>query len=318
MTVSMVNPPIKESKTAPPNDSVQPPATIEELSALLAAIVRGESSIVLGPKARTALGKIIDLRGNPALLSITALAEKVAINASTITRLARSLGYSGFSAFQEVLLAASLAPPGEFYLRQAQTALDSGDRPSKKQASQLCRESQANIDHFIEGFDTHSFDKAVELMAHSPRIAVHGIRQFHSFASFLVYGLRMIRSDVSLLDASTLGIAEELASLGEGDILISASCAPYSRVVADTAKAAAELGVTVIAITDRASSPLVDYSQTAVFAAHETSFLSNSMTTFILLAECLINGVAAAIPEEAKVALAQRDNMINRLEIERN
>jgi len=178
---------------------VQPPATIEDLSALLAAIVRGESSIVLGPKARTALGKIIDLRGNPALLSITALAEKVGINASTITRLARSLGYSGFSTFQEVLLAASLTPPGEFYLRQAQTALDSGDRPSKKQASQLCRESQANIDHFIESFDTQSFDKAVELIAHSPRIAVHGIRQFHSFASFLVYGLRMIRSDVSLL-----------------------------------------------------------------------------------------------------------------------
>jgi DNA-binding MurR/RpiR family transcriptional regulator len=128
----------------------------------------------------------------------------------------------------------------------------------------------------------------------------------------------MIRSDVSLLDANTLGIAEEIASLGEGDILISASCAPYSRVVSETAKAAAELGVTVIAITDRASSPLVDHSQTAVYAAHETSFLSNSMTTFILLAECLINGVAAAIPEEAKVALAQRDKMINRLEIERN
>jgi len=317
MTASPAKPVTQEANT----DlliTLQPPATIEALSTLLESIVRAESSIVLGPKARTALGKIIDLRGSPALLSITALADQVGINASTITRLARSLGYSGFSAFQEVLLAASLTSPGDFYLRQAQTALDSGDKPSKKQAAQLCRESQANIDSFIEGFDTKSFDKAVEMIASAPRIAVHGIRQFHSFASFLVYGLRMIRSDVSLLDANTLGIAEEIASLGEADILITASCSPYSRLVSETAKAAAEKGVKIIAITDRASSPLVDYSQTAIFAGHETSFLSNSMTTFILLAECLINGVAAAIPDAAKVALAQRDKMIHRLNIEQN
>jgi DNA-binding MurR/RpiR family transcriptional regulator len=289
---------------------------VEELRSLMLAIARGEARITLGPKARRALGQILDLRGDPALLSITALAERLDINASTITRLARNLGYSGFGAFQKVLLDASMHPPGEFYSRQARTALGSGGTPSQGQAARLCRENQANIDRFVEGFDPAAFDAAVALIKGAPRVAVHGIRQFHSLASFLVYGLKMIRSDVSLLDANALGAAEDLAAMSAGDVLISASCAPYSGQVIATAEAAAAHDLNVVAITDRANSPLVDKSRAALFVPHETSFLSNSMACFIVAAECLINGCAAAMAQNAKAALADRDRMIKALGIE--
>ena len=315
-SIAAATSPTDRAPSSPPQ--TDPPKTVEELRALLEAIARGTSSIALGARARTALGQILDLQGSPALLSITALAEQVGINPSTITRLARNLGYSGFSAFQEVLLAASLAPPGAFYLNHAQAALRGGGTPSQRSATRLCRENQANIDRFAENFDAAAFDRTVDLMVKAPRIAVHGIRQFHALATFLVYGLRMIRSDVTLLDGSALGTAEDVAALDRGDVLLSASCAPYSRLVAETAQAAAEKGVIVIAMTDRASSPLVDHSSSAIFAPHETSFLSNSMTTFIAAAECLINGVAAAMPEQAKRALVERDRMINRLAIEKS
>lgn len=294
----------------------EPPRDIAELRQLTQAISRGEADITLGLKAQRALGRLLELRGDPALLSITTLADRLEVNPSTLTRLARTLGYSGFGGLQEVLLNASLAGPGAFYTRQAQAALESAGAPGKIRAARLCRESQANIDRFIDAFDTERFDQAAHLIMKSRRVSVHGIRQFHALASFLAYGLRMIRADVSMLDSSTLGTAEGLAALSADDVLISASCSPYSEQVITVANEAASKGIEVIAVTDTAASPIVAPSSIALYAPHETSFLSNSLSTFVVAAECLINNCAAVEPERAKIALAERDRMIKQLGIE--
>src|SRR5690606_10437178 len=226
----------------PPPTQARPPETLDALRALMVAIARGEAPISLGAKARQALGRILDLPANPALLSITSLAEVLGVNPSTLTRLAHSLGYSGFPAFQQVLLTASMAPPGEFYSRQARAALAEGTS-TRSRAIQLCHENQANIDRFVEQFDRDAFEAAVDLIMSAPRVAVYGIRQFHAVAAFLVYGLRMIRADVALLDANSLGIAEGLAMLEKGDVLLVASCAPYSAQVVEVARTAREIGL---------------------------------------------------------------------------
>src|SRR5699024_1412133 len=127
----------------------------------------------------------------------------LSVHPSTITRLARRLGYPGFPAFQQVLLSASMRRPGEFYSQQAGTAL-SADGSTRSQIRRLCLENQTNIARFIEELDLAGFETAVDLLTKAPRVAIHGIRQFHAVAGFLVYGLRMIRSDVSLLDANNL------------------------------------------------------------------------------------------------------------------
>ncbi len=304
------------AEAEPTDAGAVPPRSVPELRELLMRISRGKTSVSLGPKARQALARILDLQGDPALLSITALAEKLGVNPSTLSRLARNLGYPGFGAFQQVLLDASMSAPGAFYTRQARAALEGQDAEGIGGISRLCHENQANIDRFLEMCDVEQFRQATRLTTKAPRVMVHGIRQFHAFASFLVYGLRMIRSDVHLLDSNALGTAEGIASMTRGDILITASCAPYSAQVADAARVASEQGIDVVAVTDRGNSPLVDVSSVAILVPHETSFLSNSLTTFILVAECLINGCAAVDPDRAKRALAGRDRMIKRMNVE--
>lgn len=303
--------------TAPmdPPATAEPPDNLQDLRALALMIARGETGVSLGAKARTALSRILDMVGDPALLSITSLAERLEVNPSTLTRLATSLGYSGFPALQRVLLSASLSIPGEFYSRQARAALEGGSSPHARVA-QLCRENQANIDRFVESFDEARFEAMAATIMAAPRVVVHGIRQFHSVASFVVYGLTMIRSDVALLDANGLGIAEGLALLGEGGLLISTSCAPYSTQVVEVAAEARRMGIDAIAITDYTDSPLAQNSRAALLVGHETSFLSNSIGAFIVAVECLINACAAASPETSRRALRERDRMIERLGIE--
>src|SRR5690606_35497639 len=125
--------------------------------------------------------------------------------------------------------------------------------------------------------DEARFEAMAATIMAAPRVVVHGIRQFHSVASFVVYGLRMIRSDVALLDANGLGIAEGLALLGDGGLLISTSCAPYSTQVVEVAAEARRMGIDAIAITDYTDSPLAQNSRAALLVGHETSFLSNSI-----------------------------------------
>jgi DNA-binding MurR/RpiR family transcriptional regulator len=290
------------------------PKTIQELSELLLNIAHGHSDIKLGPKARKAFMQILDLHKDPVLLSITTLANRLDINPSTITRLAKNLGYSGFGAFQEVILSDSLS--SQFYSNHARTALASHDQPAQALVSTLCEENKANVDLFIQHLSAERFEQAVAMISSASRVYIYGIRQFHAFASFLTYGLRLIRTDVNILDSSALGIAEELATLTENDLLICASCEPYSSQVVAVANAAQDINIPVLAITDNATSPLIPASQVGLFVPHESSFISNSITVFMLLAECLISSCAAARSDDSKKELELREAMIKRFNIE--
>ena len=312
MVRMMENQPIKAHSTLPE----APPANIEELRTLLIDITKGVAPIKLGKKARDAMGRILNIQDSSDLLSITSLSERIETNPSTITRLARNLGFRGFGEFQRALLATRLQQPSSFYLNQAQTALMSAEQPIRQRATRLCRENQANIDQFVENFDSVSFENAVSLISKAPRVAIYGIRQFHALAAFLNYGLRLVRSDVSILDANGLGVAEELAAIEKVDVCIVASVAPYSNQVVHVADTAGELGLDVIAITDLASSPLVAPASATIFAPYQSSFIANSITSFFAVAECLINATAASNATQTEQALIDRQNLFKRLRIE--
>jgi len=61
-----------------------------------------------------------------------------------------------------------------------------------------------------KNFVTNSFDRTAKLIPEAWRVMIYGVCQFHSFEAFLTIGLRLIRSDVLILDANALGITEEI------------------------------------------------------------------------------------------------------------
>lgn len=292
------------------------PRSADELRGLLVAIKQGRSQINLGSKAADALGQILELGADQSLLTITTLAERLGVNPSTLSRLARNLGYSGFTEFRNILLSENLSPATSFYTQQAQQALQGSDFGLDDRINQLASENTKNIEYFANSFDRNEFGDTVNLLARAPRIRIYAVRQFLSMAMFLSYGLGMIRSDVNLLDAPGLGTAEGLAGMSRGDALVVFSCSPYTKQVIEVCKAAHACGIKTVVVTDRASSPLVAFAKHAIFVPHKTSFLSNSITTFAFCVESLINGTATVLGDAAKGALERRDEMIHTLDIE--
>ncbi|WP_337270203.1 MurR/RpiR family transcriptional regulator [Oryzifoliimicrobium ureilyticus] len=294
------------------------PRTLEELRALTVDIRRGETGLSLGSKALDVLSRLVDIPEQAAVRSISELSAALGVNPSTLTRLAQRLGYGGFNDFQGIFREAITDDERYFYSRQAGRLISArkGDGEEHAVLVRLAIESKANIDGFLAQLDDGHLRHAAALLAHAPRIRVYGVRQFHAFASFLTYGLSMLRDDVGLLDSPRLGEAEGLAQLSAGDVLVVASCAPYTRNVADVATIAARYGIRVIAVTDTRSSPLVAPSEHAFFVPHASSFFSNSMGAYVVFCEGLLNLVAGSLGETAVNALARREALIKDLRIE--
>jgi DNA-binding MurR/RpiR family transcriptional regulator len=294
--------------------------SVDELRELVVAVGRGDAQVSLGGKAHAVLARLVERPHDVAMGNISELAESVGVNPSTLTRLATRLGFAGFVDFQAVFRDHVTKSGRHFYSKQAHRLLEdaSADEPKTARGvvAKLAGESIRNVDEFVQHLDEAELDKASRLLARAPRVRIYGLRQIHALASFLAYGLGMLRAEVSLLDGPGHGVAESLSQMAPGDVLIVSSVAPYTRMVADVAQVAAQAGIHVIAITDTRASPLVPPARHAFFIPHDSSFISNSMGAFVVFSEGLMNLVARDLGDKALQALERREGFIGDLGIE--
>lgn len=299
-----------------------PPRSVDGLRELAIRIGRDEAQVSLGGKAHTVLAKLLERPEEVAVRTITDLAASLDVNASTLTRLSTKLGYAGFADFQSVFRDSLAERHRHFYSQQAERLVASSRThahdaaPEVDMVVKLARESIGNVEGFIAQLSPVDLRGAARLIAEAKRVRVHGLRQFSALASFVCYGLGMIRTDVGLLDSQGLGVAEGLAQLEPGDVVLVTSVAPYTRSVADAAIAAKDAGLDVIAITDTLASPLVPPARHAFLVPHDSSFFSNSMGAYLVFCEGLMNVVAAHLGKQSLEALERRERLITTLGIE--
>ncbi|MCD8504466.1 MAG: MurR/RpiR family transcriptional regulator [Burkholderiaceae bacterium] len=294
--------------------------SLDELKQLIIDIGRGQASISLGSKTLQVLAALVENPNQVALHSISEVAKAVGVNASTLTRLASRLGFGGYGEFQAVFkrnLTNSSAP---FYSEQGKRLLQTPRTVSaganRHVLDSIAADSIRNIEAAIAATDPKTMLQAAARIARARRVVIYGLRQFHAIASYLVYGLNLIRPDVSLLDANAMGVAEGLSQLGSQDILIVASVAPYTRLVAEVAKTAHDNGIQVVALSDSLASPLVTHAQYPFLIPHTGSYISNSLGAYLVFCEGLVNLVAKELGAAGLKTIKQRERLIEQLKIE--
>lgn len=295
--------------------------TVDGLRQLIIDVGRGKSDISMGAKALQVLAALVENPNYIALHSISEVAREVGVNASTLTRLAGRLGFSGYSEFQS-LFKKNLTSAPPFYSEQGKRLLRTqrGSKlgPGDEVLKAITTDSISNIEAMLDAVDQKSVLQAAARIAKARRVVVYGLRQFHAIASYLVYGLNLIRPDVSLLDANAMGVAEGLSQLDPQDILIVASVAPYTRLVAEVAKNAHDNRIDVVALSDSLASPLVAHAKHAFLIPHTGSYVSNSLAAYLVFCEALVNLVAKDLGAAGLKSLKQREKLIEQLNIETN
>lgn len=287
---------------------------------LVIAISRDEAQLSMGSKTLAALGQLVEQPEMAAVSTISELADELGVNASTLSRMARALGYDSFAQFQRIFRGAVTQRNGHFYSDQASRLItqpsDGTATDNLATVAQLFSESIANIESSLTQLKDSELDKVTRLLANARQVRVHGIRQIHSVASAFAYGLNLVRPNVALLDTPGMGVAESLSSMDTDDVLVVASIAPYSRIVTQTAAIAAETRIPIIAITDFRTSPLAVNADHTFIVPHQSSFISNSIGAYIVLCEALVNLVARYLGARAVQTLERHEQFIKRLHIE--
>ena len=295
-----------------------PPRSVEALRELVVRIRRGEAPVSLGAKALGVVADLVDRPEEVAVRSITELAASLEVNASTLSRLARNLGYAKFADFQSVFRDRVAAAHGHFYSQQGHRLIDvdGGTDDTVSVIAQIARETVTNIDTFVAQLDSPDLLAAAKLLARARRVRMYGVRQIHSVTSLLSYSLSLIRPDVTLIDVPGHGLAESLAQLSRGDVLVVSSVRPYSRRVVEVARIAGEAGIDVIALTDSRASPLAARADHSFFIPHQSSFITNSIGAYVVFCEGLTNLVARQLGGKVLRALERQEHFLEALGVE--
>lgn len=252
----------------------------------------------LSPKLQVAARFVVDHPNEVVISSMRSLAEHAQVPPSTLVRLAQHLGYAGWpelkSAFAEDL--------GLHSARYGQRAKNLATRGREVDLlGEMFAVQRQNLDA-TEALCKDSLREAAKLLKSARAVHVAGFRASFPMAYSLVYGYRLFRNSVHLIDAHRGGLEMQMRIIEPGDVVVTISFAPYSSesiTVAETARAA---GARVIALTDSNASPLALAADVQVlFSAASPSFFP-SVAAAVAVTEALLELLVA----DAGEAVAQR------------
>ncbi len=294
----------------------RPPSSLHELRELLARVHAGTADIRPGPKSIQALAGLLDTPADAAVSSISELAERLDVNPSTLTRLAKTLGFSGFPALQ-ALFRAELTNPSEPFSHRANRWLEgvpSGE-PALDTLQQVTRDELNNLEILASHLDPQVMDAIAGEIASARAIRVHGARMFHSLASFNAYCLGLVRERVSLLDDTGAGLARGMLDMHAGDLLFIMGVAPYTRSSIALAELAAGQNMQVVALTDAYSSPLAQHADHVLITTTSGAFFANNMAVAFILSEALLLQIATRLGRKAVERLQRHERLVKELDI---
>lgn len=296
-----------------------PPTSVASLQALAIASRRGEPRAPkLTPGGLRLLERLLSSPDAAATLSISALADRHGVNASSLTRLAYALELPGFKALQALF---RIDATGQsFYSTRAERLLDLGQMPdgqtTPSRQRTLSQVEMRNLSRTAGMLDEALLARAARAMIDARRLHVVGQRACFAGAHYLSYYLGYLRGDVRLVDSLGGINLESARELGEGDLVVGICYRPETRVTVDYCQQAREQGARLLALTNHASTRLSKMTDLSLLAAAEGPFFFNPMGGLFVLIEMLLSRTAHELGDDAVSSIRRREALISRWQIE--
>jgi DNA-binding MurR/RpiR family transcriptional regulator len=262
----------------------------------------------LPPKQRRAAKFILRDESAVAFLSANELADRVGVDPATIVRLSQRLGYRGYPHLQEAVR--RQIPRYQSFVDKLEQS-----RPDVPPVSALDRsleQDRENLSRARESVDPAAFETLVAALLEARRTVLVGGGVARPVVIFLSSSLRMMGFDVRDTTAGSTTLAQELALLEEGDLLLAIGFYRYLRETVEAACAARRQGVRVAAVTDSAVSPLVAMSDLALCVPVDSTSHRISLVGSMAVANALIAALAARARDRVTGVLRRVNDEYNR------
>lgn len=259
-----------------------------DVAALIAA-----SRQLLTPAERRVADVVLSSPQEVAFGTVADLARRAGTSGATVVRLAAKLGLDGFTALQEEVqaeLAHRLRPAAE-RIREPQP----GDVIGRAALTEL-----DNVQGTLEGVSRDEFDHVVGLLADPERrVAVLPGEASRGVGLLLADELSMLRPGVQLLLGTEVRLAQAVAEVEPGDVVVVIDLRRYERWLLSTVALLGERGARIVALSDSALSPLADLAHHTFVVLAEGSGPFDSHVGTLALANALTSGVAGVLQATA-------------------
>jgi DNA-binding MurR/RpiR family transcriptional regulator len=237
-----------------------------------------------------------------AVLSVTAIAERCSVHASSVVRFAQALGYDGFKTLQDLFQKRlSTAAPGfEARIKALESELDARkDRSEARFLQDLVVRDIASLQSLLMEIAESDLTKAVTLLENAEVVYLIGQLRSSPVVELLRYILTMLGKRCVLLDPSG-GLATHMSrAIRQTDALVAISFRFYATEVVNIVNEVAGRKVPVVGISDSTLSPIAK-AATVLFSVpeHEYTF-SRSLAAPMCLAQALTVALAARLQKNS-------------------
>lgn len=227
----------------------------------------------------------------PTLLAfgtVSDLAERVGTSRPSIVRFATKLGFAGYPELQERArsgLAAQLSRPSERIRHEDASLAPPRQRLERALAS------------VFDALDAGRLAELAQPLVEARHVWILSGETSRAGAHALRSGLTMLRPGVHLVDEHSSG--RDLSGAREGDAAVVLDFARYRRHAVTAARALADFGVSLVAITDGPLSPLAALTDTWCAIQVPAVGPFDSSVPAVAVAELLVAHVARELRDAA-------------------
>lgn len=242
----------------------------------------------LSPQLRRAAQYVLDHPNEVGVNSMRQIAAAAHVKPNTLVRMARTLGFHGYEEFRQPFIEELRSRVHSFPDRARWLQSIARGRRHGRLYSQMAATSLGNLE---ELYSTTHFDqvKAVaDLILKSSNTYIFGVGSCYSLAHNFWYVARMAFDHLVLVPRHGSLPIDDIARIGERDVLIAMTFSPYRSEVVDAAVLAKKNGGKVVSISDSRASPIALQADRVLTVTTDTPQFFPSVVASMSLLEALI------------------------------
>jgi DNA-binding MurR/RpiR family transcriptional regulator len=263
------------------------------------------------------LAVLVDLLERPAQAAVRSISELAAhnrVDPSTLTRLGKRLGFSGFAPLQEIFRQ-HIAATQPFYSTRVHelVAGHSGGRAGMPQrlAESECQKVLAVASALTDA----QLARAARQLLEARHVYVLGLRGTYALSYFFGSFLETLREGVTIMGGPGFPLAAEIARIKRDDLLVAVAFRPYTRAVVNAVKIVRKAGTPVLSLTDGGSAVEVEPQSGVTLEADQPFYFDSALAQFYV-AEAVLLAVARDLGPAATEVIRRRESINKALDIE--
>ncbi|MBQ0756866.1 MAG: MurR/RpiR family transcriptional regulator [Amphritea sp.] len=245
----------------------------------------------LSTQLKKAADYVLEQPVNVALLSIRKSAVEAGVTPSTLTRLAKSVGFDRYDSFRQLFKeAVNARQPGSYFSDRAQYLQEraSNNNADNQVFVEFADSAFKNLEQLFQDDIHNKLQDAAHLVIDARKVFSLGFRDTFTCAYHFSYVGNIAFPHIQLIRGYQGTLLSELGEICADDVVVAFCFEPYTTETVQAIKIARDAGAKIIAITDSLRSPIALGSDIVFSLKNDTPHFFPSLTSSITLAEALL------------------------------